>query len=46
MTQKTLLNQTEQLEDHDQTSSIWRKDGKDRRRSITDIDFEVPPLGS
>lgn len=31
----------ERIEDHDQNSSIWRKDGKDGRRFLTKIDFDV-----
>lgn len=32
---------TERIEDHDQNLSIWRKDGKDGRRLLTKIDFDV-----
>ena len=31
----------ERIEDHDQNSSIWRKDGRDGRRFLTKIDFDV-----
>lgn len=31
----------ERVEDHDQKSSIWRKDGQDGRRFLTKIDFDV-----
>ena len=31
----------ERIEDHDQKSSIWRKDGKDGRRFLTKVDFDV-----
>ncbi|WP_031445847.1 hypothetical protein [Arenibacter algicola] len=36
----------ERIEDHDLTTSIWRKDGKDGRRSLTNIDFDVAVTAS
>ena len=31
----------ERIEDHDQKTSIWRKDGNDGRRFLSKIDFDV-----
>ncbi len=36
----------EEQDDHDQKNSIWRKDGKDGRRFLTKIDFDVAVLAS
>lgn len=36
----------EHVSDHDQTTSIWRKDGQDGRRHITDVDFDIAVTAS
>lgn len=36
----------ERIDDHDQKTSIWRKDGKDGRRQLTNIDFDVAVTAS